>query len=213
MSWSEFYLICFGVGTLWSVASLLMGGMHLGHGGHGHAGHGHHGHPHAGHSSSGLASWLGTLLTPGCIAVFLAWFGGVGYLLTRHSALGLGADLAIAVLVGLAGAFLLGAFLRWLLSHEQPLEATDTEIVGMLGRVSSTIRPGGVGEMIFVRDGSRRAVPARGEDGNEISRDEEVVVTRYEKGIAYVRTWAALTQPDGEIQEPENSARGDLYVE
>jgi hypothetical protein len=68
--------------------------------------------------------------------------------------------------------------------------------------------------MIFVRDGSRRAVPARGEDGNEISRDEEVVVTRYEKGIAYVRTWAALTQPDGEIQEPENSARGDLkYVE
>jgi hypothetical protein len=81
----------------------------------------------------GWASWLGTLLTPGCIAVFLAWFGGVGYLLTRHSALGLGADLAIAVLVGLAGAFLLGAFLRWLLSHEQPLETTDTEIVGMLG--------------------------------------------------------------------------------
>jgi membrane protein implicated in regulation of membrane protease activity len=208
MNWTEFYLICFGVGTLWSVASLLMGGMHLGHGGHGH-----HGHHHVGHSLSGLASWLGTLLTPGCIAVFLAWFGGVGYLLTRHSALGLWADLAIAVLVGLAGAFLLGAFLRWLLSHEQPLEATDTEIVGMLGRVSSTIRPSGVGEMIFVRDGLRRAIPARSEDGNEISREEEVVVTRYEKGIAYVRTWAALTQPEGDVQQPGNSAKGDLYAE
>jgi membrane protein implicated in regulation of membrane protease activity len=128
--------------------------------------------------------------------VFLAWFGGIGYLLTRHSALGRWADLAIAILVGLFGAFLLGVFLRWLLSHEKPLEATDTDMVGMLGRVSSPIRPAGVGEMIFVRDESRRAVPARSEAGNQISRDEEEVITRYEKGIAYVRTWAALTQPD-----------------
>ena len=107
----------------------------------------------------------------------------------------------------------MGAFLRWLLSHEQPLEETDTEMVGMLGRVSSTIRPTGVGEMIFVRDGSRRAVPARSEDGTEISREEEVVVTRYEKGIAFVRTWAALTQPDADSERPENSAKGDRYVE
>jgi membrane protein implicated in regulation of membrane protease activity len=221
MNWSEIYLICFGVGTLWSVASLLMGGMHLGHGAHGHAhfGHGHgpashsHGHGHSGPSSSAWASWLGTLLTPGCIAVFLAWFGGIGYLLTRHSALGRWADLAIAVFVGCIGAFLLGAFLRWLLAHEKPLEAMDTEIIGMLGRVSSTIRPTGVGEMIFVRDGCRRAVPARSEDGNEITRDEEVVVTRYEKGIAFVRTWAALTQPDAGSTQSENSAKGDRYVE
>jgi len=219
MDWSEFYLVCFGIGSLWSVASLLAGGMHLGHGAHGHAhvGHGHHGHGQTGHSSSTLGSWLGTLLTPGCMAVFLAWFGGIGYLLTRHSALGQWADLAIAVLVGLAGAFLLGAFLRWLLAHEKPLEQTDTDVIGMLGRVSSPIRSAGVGEMIFVRDGVRRAVPARSEDGNEILREEEVVVTRYEKGIAYVRTWEALTQPEelGESQArgTEKSARGDSNVE
>ncbi len=219
MDWSEFYLVCFGIGSLWSVASLLAGGMHLGHGAHGHAhvGHGHHGQGHAGHSSSTLGSWLGTLLTPGCMAVFLAWFGGVGYLLTRHSALGRWADLAIAVLIGLAGAFLLGAFLRWLMSHEKPLEETDTDVIGMLGRVSSPIRNAGVGEMIFVRDGVRRAVPARSEDGNEILREEEVVVTRYEKGIAYVRTWEALTQPEalGESQASgtEKSARGDSHVQ
>lgn len=204
MTSSEIYLICFGVGSLWSAASLFMGGMHLGHGTHGHV-HSVHGHAHAthGHShSSPLAwsSWLGTLLTPGCIAVFLAWFGGIGYLLTRHSALGRWADLAIAVLVGLAGAFLLGAFLRWLQSHEQPLESIDTDIVGTLGRVSSLIRPGGVGEVIYTRDGSRRCVAARSEGGNEISRDEEVVVTRYEKGIAYVRTWAALTQSGADVE-------------
>ncbi len=200
MNSSEVYLICFGIGTLWSVASLLMGGMHLGHGAHGHSiGHGHgghgHGHAHSG-SSSALGTWLGTLLTPGCMAVFLAWFGGIGYLLTRHSELGKWADLAVAIFVGLVGAFLLGAFLRWLQAHEKPLELMDTDIIGMLGRVSCTIRPAGVGEMIFVRDGSRRSVPARSEDGSEILREEEVVVTRYEKGIAFVRTWAALTQPE-----------------
>jgi membrane protein implicated in regulation of membrane protease activity len=213
MNWSEIYLICFGIGTLWSLASLLMGGMHLGHGSHGHAhvghAHGPHAHGHAHLDHSGFASWLGTLLTPGCLAVFLAWFGGIGYLLTRHSALGNWADLAIATLVGLAGAVLLGLFLRWLQSHEQPLESTDTDVIGMLGKVSSTIRSAGVGEVIYVRDGSRRAVPAKAEDGFEISRDEEVVVTRYEQGIAYVRTWAALTQPDAESERSGNSNQGD----
>jgi membrane protein implicated in regulation of membrane protease activity len=212
MQWSEIYLICFGIGTLWSLASLLMGGMHLGHAGHGHAhvggARGPHGHGHI--HQAGWASWLGTLLTPGCVAVFLAWFGGIGYLLTRHSALGNWADLAIAVLVGLAGAVLLALFLRWLQSHEQPLESTDTDVVGMLGKVSSTIRPTGVGEVIYLRDGSRRAIPARAEDGRQISRDEEVVVTRYEQGIAYVRTWAALTQPEADSRHSENQRqKGD----
>lgn len=212
MNWSEIYLVCFGIGTLWSFVSLLMGGMHLGHGAHGHASHGH-GHHATAHGHSQWASWLGTFLTPGCIAVFLAWFGGIGYLLTRHSTLGTLADLAVAVFVGLAGAYLLALFLRWLQSHEKPLETMDTEMVGLLGRVSSAIRPAGVGEMIFVRDGSRRSVPARSEEGNEILRDEEVVITRYEKGIAHVRTWAAMTQPAPEVKRPENSAKGDLYVE
>ena len=221
MNWSEVYLICFGVGTLWSVVSVLLGGMHGGHGAHGHAhvghshlghgghSHGAHSHGHIGSSSSGFADWLGVLLTPGAIAVFLAWFGGIGYILTRHSALGRWLDLTVAILLGLVGAFLLGSFLRWLQSHEKPLDAADTDVMGMIGRVSSPIRASGVGEMIFVRDGSRRAIPARSEDGNEIPRDEEVVITRYEKGIAFVRTWAALTQPDADSARPGSSAKGD----
>ena len=214
MNWSELYLICFGIGTLWSIVATLMGGMHAGHGAHGHGshfGHGHasHGQGQAGSGPSGWAAWLGVLLTPGAVAVFLAWFGGIGYILTRHSPLSRWLDLAIAILLGAVGAFLLGSFLRWLLSRERPLDAADTEMIGMLGRVSSAIRPAGVGEMIFVRDGSRRAVPARSEDGSAITRDEEVVITRYEKGIALVRTWAALTQPDAESERSGNSAKGD----
>ena len=51
MNWPEIYLICFGVGSLWSLVSLLAGGLHLGHFGHGHGhisgGHTGHGHLHA----------------------------------------------------------------------------------------------------------------------------------------------------------------------
>ena len=213
MNSSEIYLICFGIGSLWTIASFFLGGMHSGHGAHGHAhvgGHAHHGvgaHSHTG--SHGFGSWLGMLLSPSALGVFLAWFGGIGYILTRHSSFGGWLDLALAIAVGMFGAFLIGVFLRWLQSHEQPLEATDTDLIGMLGRVSCTIRAGGVGEMIFVRDGSRRAVPARSEDGNEIPREEEVVITRYEKGIAFVRTWEALTQPEADSPRSENSAKGD----
>jgi membrane protein implicated in regulation of membrane protease activity len=135
------------------------------------------------------------MANPSCIAVYLAWFGGVGYLLMRHTGLAFWTNLVIAIAVGLFGAWLLAAFLRFLQSKEHPLDPADYEMVGTLGRVTCSIRPDGVGEVIYVRDGARRPLPARSDDGHAIGRDEEVIVTRFEKGIAYVRTWDAMTQP------------------
>ncbi len=193
MNWPDIYLLCFAVGVLWSLASLLLGGFHAGHV---HAGHMHAGHAPTGHAAPhGLASWMGAMANPSCAAVFLAWFGGVGYLLTRHSGLGFWIDLAMACALGLTGAWFLAAFLRFLQSREQPLDPADYEMNGVLGQVSSPIRPDGVGEVIYTRDGARRVVAARSEDAQQIARGEEVIVTRYERGIAYVRTWAAMTQP------------------
>jgi membrane protein implicated in regulation of membrane protease activity len=139
---------------------------------------------------------FGYLINPSCAAVFLAWFGGVGYLLARHTGLGFWAALCIAAGVGLTGAWILASFLRFLTSRERPLDPADYEIVGVLGRVSVPIRSGGVGELIYVRDGTRRALCARAEDSQEIGRNEEVVVMRFEKGIAYVRTWDAVTRQE-----------------
>jgi membrane protein implicated in regulation of membrane protease activity len=218
MNWPDIYLLCFFVGALWSVASLLLGGFHMGHHGHVHVGHAHgHGHApvkigpakvgHGGHGDSMLAGWIGAMANPSCAAVYLCWFGGIGYLLTRHSGLKFWANLLIAIAVGLVGAWLLAAFLRLLQSREQPLNPADYEMVGILGRVSSTIRAGGVGELIYVRDGARRPLSARSEDGQEIRRDEEVVVTRFEKGIAYVRTWEAMTQPTPVAEARETSQK------
>lgn len=212
MSWPDIFLLCFAVGSLWALASLLLGGLHLGHSGAGHAlGHGHS--THLGHVGTGSGqgghpvgpvkcarsltneiTWFGSMANPSCVAVFLAWFGGIGYLLSRHSGLAFWLDFLLALALGLAGAWILAAFLRFLQSREQPLNPADYEIVGVLGQVSSPLRPDGVGEVIYVRDGARRSLCARSEDGREIRRDEEVIVTRYEKGIAYVRTWEAMTQ-------------------
>jgi membrane protein implicated in regulation of membrane protease activity len=134
------------------------------------------------------------LINPSCVAVFLAWFGAAGYLVNRHSRLAVGVVFAIAVVAGNAGAVAIAAFLRYLDSKEKPMDPADYDMVGVLGRVTSTIRKDGIGEVIYQRDGARRPLAARSEEGIDIGRDQEVIVTRYEKGIAYVRTWEAMTQ-------------------
>jgi hypothetical protein len=97
--------------------------------------------------------------------------------------------LIVASAAGLAGASLVLWFLARLTTHDQPLDPADYEMVGVLGRVSSPIRPTGTGEILYLRDGAHKAVPARSEDATPVSRDTEVIVTRYEKGVAYVRPW------------------------
>lgn len=206
MSWPEIFLICFGVGTLWALVSLMLGGLHFGHGGHGHVGHHTAGsHAAAGHHAGGgesasgsghhLPGWLMSLLNPSCIAVFLAWFGGVGYLLSKYDGLLLWINLAIACAFGLVGAWILARFLGWLMKHEQVMNPADYDMVGVLGRVSSTIRADGVGEVIYLHEGARRLLCAKSESGEAIPRGDEVIVTHFHKGIAYVRTWDAMTQP------------------
>ena len=62
-------------------------------------------------------------------------------------------------------------------------------MVGVLGKLSMPIRAGGIGELIYTQGGTRRVAGARAESGAPIPKGAEVVVTRYEKGIAYVRAW------------------------
>jgi hypothetical protein len=66
--------------------------------------------------------------------------------------------------------------------------------VGVLGRISSPIREGGTGEIIFSQAGTRQTCGARSESGEALPRGIEVIVTRYEHGIAYVRRWEDLAE-------------------
>jgi hypothetical protein len=63
-------------------------------------------------------------------------------------------------------------------------------VQGVVGRVSSTILPGGTGEIVYSLGGTRHADGARSETAEQLERGTEVVILRMEKGIAYVERWA-----------------------
>ncbi len=211
MTWADFYLVCFLVGLLLSVLSLVLGQfdlhfhagsglpqLHIGHAGHvGHVAHaGGHGAPVA-HGGGHAAASAGAEISPfnfATIAAFLAWFGGAGYLFTRYSTFWAFTALGLAIAFGLAGGAVVFWFLAKLMSREENLDPADYEMVGALGRVVSAIRAGGTGEIVYVQGGTRHTTGARSEDGQAVAKDAEVVVTRYEKGIAYVRRWEELAE-------------------
>ncbi len=199
MTLLDFYLLCFLVGFLLAVLSLVLGQVH----GHVHLPHVHGFDVHVGHTGghcSGPAAHGGGAHAHGpevelspfnfaTFAAFLAWFGGSGYLLTRYWSFWYIFALAIAAAFGLAGAALVFWALSKLVRPDENLDPADYEMVGSIGRVVSTIREGGTGEIVYVQAGVRHTAGARSEDGSAIVRDTEVVVTRYERGIAYVRRW------------------------
>ena len=128
------------------------------------------------------------------LTAFLAWFGGTGYLLTRYSTLWVGMGLMLSVFSGLLGGGIIFLFLsKVLMADEECMNAADYEMVGVLGRITSPIREGGTGEILYSQVGTRRVCGARSEDGSAIAKGTEVVVTRYEKGIAYVQLWSEMS--------------------
>jgi membrane protein implicated in regulation of membrane protease activity len=195
MTWTDFYLLCFIVGFTLSVLSFLGG-----------AGHVHlpfkwhlpfHGWHHAGVIGRGMPqvrgglSWFNAMT----IMTFLAWFGGIGYILSTHSRL---VAIAALLIAAFAGVFAAGVVFRFMARIVKVSDAHmldwDYRIEGTVGTVSSPIRENGTGEMIFEQKGVRKSVGARSEDGKPLPNGAEVAITRYENGIAYVKKWEEFTK-------------------
>lgn len=172
----------------------------VGHGTPGAHGGAHHasagGHGSATSDSSATNQFVHSTVSPfnpPTIAAFLAWFGGTGYLLTRFSTLWVGLELGLSMVAGTIGGGIIFLFLsRVLMSDQEYMNAADYEMVGVLGKLCVSIRDGGTGELLYSQMGTRRVCGARSEDGVAIPKGTEVVVTRYERGIAYVRLWSEL---------------------
>jgi len=208
MSWPDFYLFCFLVGFSLSVLSFLAGAVHLHlpfrwhlpfHGGHagghmGHAGHGMHGGAARGGSAVAKGGVHLSWFNASSVLAFLAWFGGMGYILTTHSNLVGIAILALAIAAGLAAGWIVYRFMYRLLQN-RGAEMNDWNYrhEGAVGKISISIPANGTGEVIFEQHGVRRSVGARGEDGESIEKGSEVVISRYEKGLAYVKKWDEFT--------------------
>jgi membrane protein implicated in regulation of membrane protease activity len=202
MTWEGFYLVCFGVGFLFAVLGFLGGVLdwplsHVFHGFH-LPGHGSHAGAHGG-DASGHAHSTFNFATA---MAFLAWFGGMGYLLSIGGQLPALVVLAAAIVSGLAGGAIVFVFLtRVLLRHEQEPDALDSDMIGVLARITVPIREGGTGEIVYSQAGTRKSSAARGERPGGIPRGVEVVVTRFERGIAFVRPWDELAGGDELLPE------------
>lgn len=199
MTWSDFYLLCFLVGFSLSVLSFLAGAVHIHlplkwhlpfHLGH-HGGGLLKGGLHRGGSSGMDISWLNA----STMMAFLAWFGGTGYLLTRHSHLVALVSLAVAIAAGVFAGWVVFKFMVKLAqTNDAPMSSEDRRVEGALGTLSMPIRENGTGEIIFSLGGSRRCAGARSDDGKPIEKGTEVVIARYEKGIAYVKRWEEFSK-------------------
>ncbi len=203
---TTFYLICFTLGLSLTVLSALGAFTHI-HFGHVHlhlGGHGGHGHVHMPNVRGAVTKSSVSPVNGFTLAAFLCWFGGCGYLLVRAGDFGMWVVLALATITGVAGGAILFWFLvKVLLPHEHELTAADTDVVGILGLVTAAIREQGTGEIQFSQNGSRCFAHARSEAGVALARGTEVVVMRYEQGIAYVRPWDELS---GELTEASGGA-------
>lgn len=198
MTIDSFYLICFIVGLVLSLLSVVggfahlhIGRFHIGHIAHGHTGPVPYGTPHGiANHNTGISAINGFT-----VMAFLCWFGGAGYLLHHFSIYIAPLVLLLAVISGVVGAaFLWTVLFKMLLPRERVLTPEDTEMTGVLAHVSGAIRESnGIGEIIFSQSGARRAAAARSEDGQAIERGAEVVVIRYERGIAHVRRFDDLS--------------------
>src|SRR5215212_948608 len=214
------FVFCFVFGVATSLFSFVLGalhgvhGVHLGDGGHGGGhgavgGHGAAGHGHALHVGGADHGDRGALheghfseISPfnlQTITAFMAFFGGSGWVLYGSAGLGAAVALILATVVGLAGGSVVFWFLvKVLLAGQQFMDPSDTRMEGTVARVTLPIEDGRVGEVVFAREGARRSEGARSATGQPIARGTEVVIVRYEGGLAYVEPWATYT---GESEE------------
>ena len=216
MTWANFYLICFTVGFTLSLLSFLAGALNLhlpGLGHHhihihlphfDHAGHLHLPHMHldgGGAHAAGGAQVESGGISPfnfSSLMAFLAWFGGAGYLLTTVWHVWALMALGLAMMSGVTGGMIVFLFVAKVLMHgDYTLHESDYDPIGLLANVTSGIRAGGTGEIVYSVEGTRQVCGARSEDGTAIEKGTEVVITACANGIASVRRWDQMAEDAG----------------
>lgn len=194
---------CFFFGLIFSGLSLFLGIADLGFG---HDASPHQGAPGSSHGNdSGLSP-----ISVGSILAFLTWTGGVAYLLRN----GADAQAAVSVVLGI-GAGLIGAYAVYLMlkkvraSEAGLMRSEDYAMPGVIGRVTSSIREGGTGEIVYEQAGVRQVSGARASDGTAIPRGTEIVVHRLQGGIAYVEPWSSFVgdEFDKQLEASERAVR------
>ena len=178
------YLVCFGVGLVFTIFSALTSHVFGGHGdaADASAGDTHGGHAQAHAEGGGGASDMPGFapLSPTTIATFITAFGGFGMVLSKFgptsspwvsgpvSALG-GFGIALAVFLMFRAVFT---------KTQGSSEGRVADLAGSLATVITPIAAGSIGEIAYVQGGTRYSAPARCEDGTSIANGATVKITR-----------------------------------
>jgi hypothetical protein len=188
---TTFFVVCFLVGLGLSVISFVSGLEHVNVFDqlfHGH----HHGPRIKVMRHAGPAKAKASRLNLAAITAFLFLFGGCGLRMERLTPWTPPLIIAGAVVIGAVGGTLINKVINALAQRESTAESLT-----MIGKIAKTTIPirelDGTGEIVFTHQGTRQVAGARSEHGRAIEKGSEVIVTRYEKGIAYVATWDELT--------------------
>jgi len=172
------YLICFGVGLLFTVVSAIMS-HGFGHDAGGHdAGGGTDGHAEAGFGSHDMPQFAA--LSPTTIAAFITAFGGFGIIFHRIEAT---SNPWINAPLSLLGGFAISALLVWMFRvvFRRTQGSSEGRVAALIGCPATVITPigaSGVGEIAYVQSGTRYTAPARAEDNAVFANGATVKITR-----------------------------------
>jgi hypothetical protein len=180
------YLICFGIGLLFTIGTALFG--HI-FGGEGHDGHvdGSGGHAEAGVDASDMPGV--SALSPTVIASFITAFGGLGMILHQIPAT---RPPFISGSLSLVGGFGIAGGVLWLLRQlfkrtQSSSESRVGTLVGLVGTIITPIPENGVGEIAYIQAGTRYTAPAREESGAPVAGGRPVQITRIVASQFYVK--------------------------
>lgn len=171
----HYYLICFGVGLLFTIISAFMADVF---GGHADAAGGADAHAEGGFASNEVTGF--SPISPTTAAAFLTAFGGFGMIFSKWSLTASAwISAPLAGLVGVGVAFLVFLMFRAVFRRTQ--SSSESKVAALVGSGATIITPipeNGVGEIAYVDSGTRYSAPARAENNLSIPAGAPVVISR-----------------------------------
>ncbi|MBI3850695.1 MAG: hypothetical protein HY298_10555 [Verrucomicrobia bacterium] len=172
------YLICFGVGLLFTIVSAFVGHAFGGHDVHADMGGGAEGHAEAGFDSQDMPGF--SPISPTTIAAFITAFGGFGMIFSKFGAT---QSPWISAPLATLGGFGIALAVFWLFravfsKTQSSSESRVATLVGLDATIISPIPQNGVGEIAYIQSGSRYTAPARTESGNAVPNGKVVKISR-----------------------------------
>ncbi|KRQ86434.1 putative membrane protein YuaF [Caloramator mitchellensis] len=126
-------------------------------------------------------------LKPNLIILFITVFGGLGLILYRLN-LGSTITLMFSLLVAIFATLAFNSFILKPLYRAQNTSAvSQKDLIGKVAKVKIPIRKEGVGQIIYSIKGNRYTAPAKTFDGQELEKDEKVIIVSIDNNIFYVQ--------------------------